>query len=109
MFDWFGKTFGRREYSTGNVASDMEKIGTDMGKVLQFPELKSVPPVPELTQPKEDFGRVFYRLGLTENNRVALSMYYGEVSMNSEGVQSLIDQLEFYKSQLKEETEDDNC
>jgi hypothetical protein len=109
MFDWFGKTFGRREYSTVTDQSDLEKIGKDMGKVIQFPELKSVPPVPEVAQPKEDSGRVFYRLGLTENNRVALSMYYSEVSMNSEGVQSLINQLEFYKSQLKAEVEDDNC
>jgi hypothetical protein len=109
MFDWFSKTFRRREYPTwADVppASDMEKIGADMGKVIQFPELKT-PPMPEVAQPKEEAGRVFYRLGLTENNRVALSMYYGEVSMNSEGVQNLIDQLEFYKSMLKEESTDD--
>jgi hypothetical protein len=80
----------------------MDKVANDMSKVIQFPELKT-PPIPEVTPPKEDPGRVFYRLGLTENNRVALSMYYGEVSMNQDGVQSLIDQLEFYKSMLKEE------
>ncbi len=108
MFDWFGKTFRRRGYSTETDKSDLEKIGADMSKVIQFPELKAVPPMPEVAQPKEESGRVFYRLGLAENNRVALSMYYGEVSMNSEGVQNLIDQLEFYKSMLKEEVEDDN-
>jgi hypothetical protein len=108
MFDWFGKTFGRRGYSTETDKSDLEKIGADMSKVIQFPELKAVPPIPEVAQPKEESDRVFYRLGLAENNRVALSMYYGEVSMNGEGVQSLIDQLEFYKSMLKEEVEDDN-
>ena len=109
MFDWFGKTFGRRGYSTETDKGDMEKIGADMSKVIQFPELKAVPPMPAVTQPKEEPSRVFYRLGLTENNRVALSMYYGEVSMNGEGVQALIDQLEFYKGMLKEEeAEDDN-
>jgi hypothetical protein len=101
MFDWFGKTF-RRGYSTVDTASDMEKIGNDMSKVVPFPELKAVPaPEPEPEKP----GRVFYRLGLSDNNRVALSMYYGEISMNGAGVQRLIDQLEFYKSQLSEDEE----
>jgi hypothetical protein len=101
MFDWFGRKYGRR-FSTGDMTSDMEKVGNDMSKVIQFPELKAVPaPEPEPEKP----GRVFYRLGLTDNNRVAISMYYGELTMNGPGVQRLIDQLEFYKSQL---TEDDD-
>jgi hypothetical protein len=103
MFDWFGKAFGRREYPTWKdipPATDMEKIGADMSKVIPFPELKAVPtPEPEPEKP----GRVFYRLGLTDNNRVAISMYYGELTMNGPGVQRLIDQLEFYKSQLSED------
>jgi hypothetical protein len=99
MFDWFDKTFSRREYST-DARTDMEKIGSDMSKVIPFPELKAVPaPEPEPEKP----GRVFYRLGLTDNNRVAISMYYGELTMNGAGVQRLIDQLEFYKSQLSED------
>ncbi len=108
MFDWFGKAFSRREYPTWkdvpawDKINDMEKVGNDMSKVIQFPELKTAP-----APAQEEPGRVFYRLGLTENNRVALSMYYGEVSMNREGVQNLIDQLEFYKSMLKEESTDD--
>jgi hypothetical protein len=108
MFDWFDKTFRRREYPTWAdipPPSDMEKIGADMGKVIQFPELKT-PPMPEVVQPREEAGRVFYRLGLTENNRVALSMYYGEITMNSTAVQSMIDQLEFYKSMIKEDEDD---
>jgi hypothetical protein len=104
MFDWF-KNFGRRGYTTwDNVPppNDMKKIGEDMSKVVPFPELKSVPtPEPE----PEKAGRVFYRLGLTDNNRVAISMYYGELTMNGAGVQRLIDQLEFYKSQLSEDEE----
>ena len=107
MFDWFGKAFSRREYTTwkdvpawNKINSDMEKISNDMSKVVPFPELKAVPaPEPEPEKP----GRVFYRLGLTDNNRVALSMYYGELTMNGPGVQRLIDQLEFYKSQLTED------
>jgi hypothetical protein len=105
MFDWFGKAFGRREYTTWKdipPPTDTEKVAEDMNKVIQFPELKSAPPPePEPEKP----GRVFYRLGLTDNNRVALSMYYGELTMNSVAVQKLIDQLEFYKSQLTEDDE----
>ena len=115
MFDWFDKLFRRREYPTwkdvpawNKVEDDMQKVGNDMSKVIPFPELKAVPaPEPEPEKP----GRVFYRLGLTDNNRVAISMYYGELTMNAAGVQRLIDQLEFYKSQLEDETnvdEDNN-
>jgi hypothetical protein len=102
MFDWFDKIFvGRREYSR-DMTSDMDKVANDMSKVVPFPELKAVPaPEPEPEKP----GRVFYRLGLSDNNRVSLSMYYGEILMNGPGVQRLIDQLEFYKSQLEDDVE----
>jgi hypothetical protein len=109
MFDWFGKAFGRREYTTWKdvpawekVENDMDKVANDMSKVIPFPELKAAPePEPEPEKP----GRVFYRMGLTDNNRVALSMYYGEITMNGAGVQRLIDQLEFFKGQLSEDDE----
>ncbi len=102
MFDWFGRKYGRR-CSPGDMTSDdMDKVANDMSKVVPFPELKAVPaPEPEPEKP----GRVFYRLGLSDNNRVSLSMYYGEILMNGPGVQRLIDQLEFYKSQLEDEAE----
>ena len=110
IFDWFDKLFKRREYPTwedvpawNKVEDDMKTVGNDMNKVIQFPELKAAPaPEPELEKP----GRVFYRLGLTDNNRVSFSMYYGEITMNSTAVQTMIDQLEFYKSQLDKETEE---
>jgi hypothetical protein len=86
----------------------MSKIGEDVNKVIQCPELKAAPePAPEPEQP----AKIFYRLGLTDNNRVAFSLSYGEVTMNRDGVQRLIDQLEFYKSQLEDEPtvdKDDN-
>jgi len=112
MFDWFDKLFRRREYSThptwkdvpawNKVEDDMRKVGEDMSKVIQFPELRVTPePEPEPEKP----AKIFYRLGLTDNNRVAFSMGYSEVTMNSAGVQRMIDQLEFYKSQLEDETD----
>jgi len=114
MFDWFDKLFRRREYPThptwkdipawNKVEDDMQKVGEDMSKVIQFPELRVTPePEPEPEKP----AKIFYRLGLTDNNRVAFSMGYSEVTMNSAGVQRLIDQLEFFKGQLDEEEDNE--
>lgn len=75
--------------------------------VVDFPAPKAVPPMPEVAPPKkEEPAKIFYRLGLTDNNRVAFSMGYSEITMNKAGCQQMIDQLEFFKSQLYDE--DDN-
>ena len=76
--------------------------------VVKFPELKSVPPVPEVPPPEEP-AKIYYRLGLTDNNRVAFSMGYSEITMNSAGVQQMIDQLEFFKSQLTDEDQNETA
>jgi hypothetical protein len=110
MFDWFDKLFRRREYPTwedvpawNKVENDMKTVGDDMSKVIPFPALKAAPaPEPEPEQP----AKIFYRLGLTDNNRVAFSLSYGEVTMNGDGVERLIAQLKFYRDQLDEETEE---
>lgn len=83
MFDWFKKKDG---------------------KVVQFPKQESgyVDPTPA---PKEEPAKIFYRMGLTDNNRVAFSMDYTEVTMNREGCQQLIDQIKFFQSQLRDEEE----
>ncbi len=73
----------------------------DGAEVLKFPELKSVP---EVTPPKkEEPAKIFYRFGVTDNNRVAFSMGYSEILMTKEGCQQMIDQLKFFQSQLDEE------
>jgi hypothetical protein len=105
MFDWFDKLFRRREYPTHPTWEDIpawNKVEDDMSKVIPFPALKAAPePEPEPEQP----AKIFYRLGLTDNNRVAFSLSYGEVTMNGDGVERLIAQLKFYRDQLDEETE----
>ncbi len=69
--------------------------------VYNLPKPKAVPPMPEVAPPKEEeSAKIFYRLGLTDNNRVAFSMGYSEITMNREGCQQMIDQLKFYQSQL---------
>ena len=70
--------------------------------VVKFPEPKAVPPMPEV-EPPEEPAKIFYRFGVTDKNRLAFQMGYSELTMNKQGVQNLIDQLEFFKSQLQEE------
>ena len=84
MFDWFKKKDGD-------------------SNVVPFPELKSVPKMPETPPPPEKPVTVFYRFGITDNNRLAFQMGYSEITMSKEGVQNLIDQLEFYKASLDDD------
>ena len=56
---------------------------------------------------KEPEPKTYYRLGLTDNNRVTFWMSYTEVSMNAEGVDQMIKQLEFYRDQLQPEQEEE--
>lgn len=95
MFDWFkGK-------------------GKEPDNVVKFPTWKDVPPppklvppMPEVKEPKKPDPKIFYRFGLTDNNRVAFSMGHMEITMNKEGCQNLIDQITFFMNQLDEEDEE---
>lgn len=86
MFDWF-----KNKDSSNNV--------------VPFPESK-IPnkstPTPEPEKP----STIFYRFGITDNNRLAFQMGYSEITMNKAGVQNLIDQLEFFKEKLSDEDHD---
>lgn len=76
---------------------------TDPNNVVKFPEAKSVPKMPEVVPPKEKPATVFYRFGITDNGRLAFGMGYSEITMNKQGVQNLIDQLEHFKSYMEDE------
>jgi hypothetical protein len=84
MFDWFGRK------------SDYKNV------VPLFPEPKAVPYV---EPPKEKDPTTYYSIGHTDDNRVTLKMGYTTLTMNSQGVQNLIDQLELYQQQLHKEEE----
>lgn len=99
MFEWFDKTFRRRKFIT-DQRSDLEKIADDVNKVIPFPELKSVPE-PEPEKP----AKTYYRLGLTDNNRVSFQMGYTEITMSRAGCRQLIDQITFFMNHLDEEEE----
>jgi hypothetical protein len=59
MFDWFRNLFATRDYSTGDMASDMEKIGNDMKKAM--PDVKPIPPIPNIpTNQVKDHYRIGY-------------------------------------------------
>lgn len=70
--------------------------------VYKLPAPKAVPPMPEVK--KEEPAKIFYRFGVTDNNRVAFSMGYSEILMTKEGCQQMIDQLTFFQSQLYDDT-----
>jgi hypothetical protein len=71
--------------------------------VVPFPA-----PAPRLVEPPkapEKDPAIHYTIGHTDDNRVAFRMGYSTLMMNYKGVQALIDQLEFYQSQLHQETD----
>lgn len=72
--------------------------------VYNLPTPKAVPTTPEPeVEKKEEPAKIYYRLGLTDNNRVAFSMGYSEITMSHAGCQQMIDQLTFFQSQLYDE------
>ncbi len=80
------------------------KMVKDGAEVLEFPKPKAVPEVAQVEPPKkEEPAKIFYRFGVTDNNRVAFSMGYSEILMTREGCQQMIDQLRFFQSQLQDE------
>jgi hypothetical protein len=84
MFDWFKRP--------------------DYSNVIKFPEPKAVPPVPYIEQPKPE--ETYYSIGITSENRVTLRMGYSTLTMNHKGCEDLIEQLEVFMKQIKEEETD---
>lgn len=69
----------------------------DYSNVVKFPEQ-----VPYVTPPEPKIEpKVYYTFGLTDDNRVTFTMGYTTLTMNEEGIQDLIDQLEFYKNRIE--------
>lgn len=80
----------------------------EASNVYNLPAPKLVPPMPEVETPKEEPAKIFYRIGQTDQSRVAFSMGQMEITMNREGCQQLIDQLTVFMNQLKEEPNNEN-
>lgn len=72
--------------------------------VVPFPGPKEIPKTPYVNPPEpKPEPKTYYTFGLTNDNRLSFNMGYTTLTMNSVGVQNLIDQLEFYKNQLHED------
>jgi hypothetical protein len=59
----------------------------------------------EPPEPPKPESKTYYTFGLTNDNRISFTMGYTTLTMNSVGVDQLITQLEFYKSQLQQDEE----
>ena len=85
-----------------NNMLDLFKKNKMPKNVVPFPAPKVVEPV-EPPAPKEKDPAIHYTIGHTDDNRVAFRLGYSTLVMNYQGVQTLIDQLELYQSQLHKE------
>ena len=91
MFNLFGR----------KTAKDFMNDARETYGVPEQKPMWTAPPEP--TPDKEEPAKTYYRLGLTNNNRVSFQMGYSEITMNREGCQQVIDQLTFFMNQLGEE------
>lgn len=93
MFDWFG---------------NKNKVEEGNSNVVKFPEPKAVPSMPKVEPPKaeEPPAKIFYRFGVTDNNRVSFSMGYSEITMTKLGCQNMIDQITVFMNQLTDDEEE---
>jgi hypothetical protein len=81
-----------------------EERAKDYDNVVKFPEPpKLVPPAPPEPEPPV---KIFYRIGFTDQQRVAFSMGGMEITMNKQGCQQMIEQLTVFMNQLEEEGND---
>jgi len=86
------------------VMFDLFKKNKMPKNVVPFPTPRAVAPV-EPPAPVEKDPTTYYSIGHTDDNRVTLRMGYTTLTMNYQGVQNLIDQLELYQQQLHKEND----
>jgi hypothetical protein len=81
IFDWFKKK--------------------DYNNVVPFPKPEGVPYVEPPPAPEKP-PTTYYRLGITNNSRVSFQMGYSEITMNADGVDNMIKQLQVFRDQVRE-------
>ena len=85
MFDWFKKT--------------------DYSNVVKFPKRETMPYIEPPAEPTKP-AVTYYRLGITNDNRVSFAMGYSEITMNAAGIDNMIKQLEVFRDQILDNEED---
>lgn len=75
--------------------------------VVPFPESKTVPYIDPPKEPEKP-AVTYYRLGITDNGRVSFQMGYSEITMNADGIDNMIKQLQVFRDQIREYEENDN-
>jgi hypothetical protein len=93
-----------RYFNMEPVMFDLFRKNKMPKNVVPFPAPKAVAPVKPPT-PEEKDPTTYYSIGHTDDNRVTLRMGYTTLTMNYQGVQNLIDQLELYQQQLHKEND----
>lgn len=89
-----------------NLDIEWDRKMFDWFNEKKYPKAADAPEYKETVKekaPKEPKAQTMYSIGLTDNNRVSLKMGYTEITMNPQGVQNLIDQLELFKKQSMED------
>lgn len=76
-------------------------VKEEASNVVDFPKEYK-----EYIEPKEKPAIVFYRIGATDRNRISFQMGYSEITMNKDGVNNLIRQLETFRDQLTDEDQE---
>ena len=94
MFDFL------RRKTAQDFVQQAKDFAEQANETYGLPAPKETPSMPQTEKPKEKDATIFYRFGITDNDRVAFSMGYSEITMNREGCQQMIDQLTFFMNQL---------
>jgi len=95
-----------RYFNMEPVMFDLFKRNKMPKNVVPFPAPQAVPKVEPPKEPEKPVT-TFYRLGITNNSRVSLQMGYSEITMNADGVNNMIKQLEVFRDQIMEYEEEE--
>ena len=88
MFDWFKK----------------DKLPSNVVKFPEIPKTEVKSPYTPPPEPEKP-AVTYYRLGLTDNNRISFKMGNSEITMNYQGAENMIKQLELFRDQLHTDNE----
>ena len=70
------------------------------------PEYKTPEPVPYINAPEKE--QEYYSIGITSEDRMTFKIGYSTLTMNRQGVEHLIEQLEVFMNQLPQESKEEN-